>query len=151
VIRAPGAHDWSTIPGWPGGSYQGYAQAAQVVARQERAGDGIVYQSQEGEDKWLMIGYGLSTTWPGSAPRHPAPAQLFIAETGAQATGMYPLPCQHPGACWAPSRGSGSWPAAPPRQPVSAVTGLRRRAAAALPARRGPARPSLTVFLLVRQ
>ena len=37
VIRAPGAHNWTTYPVGRGGSYEGYAQAAQVVARQARA------------------------------------------------------------------------------------------------------------------
>ena len=39
VIRAPGAHDWSIYPVGRGGSYHGYAQAAQVVAGQVRPGD----------------------------------------------------------------------------------------------------------------
>jgi mannosyltransferase len=152
VIRAPGAHDWSTYPVGRGGSYQGYAQAAQVVARQERPGDGIVYQSQAGEDKWLMIGYGLEyylarDLRPGTS----LPRQLFIAETGAQARGLYPLPCQQPAAClgaepriWIVASGS-------PRSPFSALT--RAQAALLRPHYRlSEVRhaPSLTVFLLVR-
>ena len=152
VIRAPGAHDWSTYPVGRGGSYQGYEQAAQVVARQERPGDGIVYQSQAGEDKWLMIGYGLEYYLARDLrPGTPLPRQLFIAETGAQAHGLYPLPCQQPAAClgaepriWIVASGS-------PHSPFSAVT----RAQAALLQqhyRLSEVRhaPSLTVFLLVR-
>ena len=152
VIRAPGAHDWSTYPVGRGGSYQGYAQAAQVVARQERPGDGIVYQSQAGEDKWLMIGYGLEYYLARDLrPGTPPPRQLFIAETGAQAHGLYPLPCQQPAAClgaepriWIVASGS-------PRSPFSAVT--RAQAALLRPHYRlSEVRhaPSLTVFLLVR-
>ena len=152
VIRAPGAHDWSTYPVGRGGSYQGYAQAAQVVARQQRPGDGIVYQSQAGEDKWLMIGYGLEYYLARDLrPGTPLPRQLFIAETGAQAHGLYPLPCQDPAAClgtepriWIVASGS-------PRSPFSAVT--RAQAALLRPRYRlSEVRhaPSLTVFLLVR-
>jgi mannosyltransferase len=152
VIRAPGAHDWTTYPVGQGGSYQGYAQAAQVVGRQARPGDGIVYQSQAGAQRWLMIGYGLEYYLAQDLPPGtPAPRQLFIAETGAQASGLYPLPCQHPAAClgaepriWIVASGS-------PRSPYSAVT----RAQAALLRqhyRLTTVRhaPSLTVFLLVR-
>jgi mannosyltransferase len=152
VIRAPGAHDWSTYPVGRGGSYQGYAQAAQVVARQQRPGDGIVYQSQAGEDKWLMIGYGLEYYLARDLrPGTPLPRQLFIAETGAQAHGLYPRPCQDPAAClgtepriWVVASGS-------PRSPFSAVT--RAQAALLQPHYRLTFRahaPSLTVFLLVR-
>jgi len=152
VIRAPGAHDWSTYPVGRGGSYQGYEQAAQVVARQERPGDGIVYQSQAGEDKWLMIGYGLEYYLARDLrPGNSLPRQLFVAETGAQARGLYPLPCQHPAAClgaepriWIVASGS-------PHSPFATVT----RAQAALLQqhyRLSEVRhaPSLTVFLLVR-
>jgi len=129
VIRAPGAHDWTTYPVGRGGSYQGYAQAAQVVARQARPGDGIVYQSQAGAQRWLMIGYGLQYYLARDLPPGtPAPHPLFIAETGAQASGLYPLPCRHPAGClgaepriWIVASGS-------PRSPYSALT----RAQAAL-------------------
>jgi mannosyltransferase len=152
VIRAPGAHDWTTYPAGRGGSYQGYAQAAQVVARQARPGDGIVYQSQAGAQRWLMIGYGVQYYLAQDLPPGtPAPRQLFIAETGAQANGLYPLPCRQPAAClsaapriWIVASGSR-------RSPYSAVT----RAQAALLRhhyRLTVVRhaPSLTVFLLVR-
>jgi mannosyltransferase len=152
VIRAPGAHNWTTYPVGLGGSYEGYAQAAQVVARQARAGDGIVYQSQAGAQRWLMIGYGLKYYLARDLPPGtPAPRQLFIAETGAQADGLYPLPCQHPAAClgaepriWIVASGS-------PRSPYSAVT--RAQAALLRPHYRLTVVrhvPSLTVFLLVR-
>jgi len=152
VIRAPGAHDWTTYPVGRGGSYQGYAQAAQVVARQARPGDGIVYQSQAGAQRWLMIGYGLQYYLARDLPPGtPAPHPLFIAETGAQASGLYPLPCRHPAGClgaepriWIVASGS-------PRSPYSALT----RAQAALLRqhyRLSAVRhaPSMTVFLLVR-
>ena len=151
VIRAPGAHDWTTYPVGSGGSYQGYAQAAQVVARQARAGDGIVYQGQAGEQRWLMIGYGLQYYLARDLrPGTPAPRQLFIAETSTQAASLYPRPCREPAAClgaepriWIVATGS-------PRSPFAALT---RAQAALLRAHyrvsfRAPA-PSLTVFLLI--
>ena len=152
VIRAPGAHDWTTYPAGRGGSYQGYAQAAQVIARQARPGDGIVYQSQAGAQRWLMIGYGLQYYLARDLPPGtPAPRQLFIAETGAQASGLYPLPCRHPAGClgaepriWIVASGS-------PRSPYSAVTpaqaALLRQHYRLSAVRHAP---SLTVFLLVR-
>jgi mannosyltransferase len=152
VIRAPGAHDWTTYPVGSGGSYQGYAQAAQIVARQARPGDGIVYQSQAGAERWLMIGYGLEYYLARDLrPGTPLPRQLFVAETGAQASSLYPLPCRQPAACqgaepriWIVASGS-------PRSPYDALT--KAQAALLRPhyrlTFRAPA-PSLTVFLLTR-
>jgi mannosyltransferase len=153
VIRTPGAHSWPTYPVGVGGSYLGYAQAAQAVARQARPGDGIVYQSQENEDRWLMIGYGLQYYLAQDLrPGTPLPRQLFISKTGAQADRLYPVPCQKPAAClggepriWVVGSGYD-------RSPYSAVT----------PAQAALLRPhyrleyvrhvpSLTVFLLVRR
>jgi mannosyltransferase len=152
VIRAPGAHDWTAYPAGQGGSYRGYAQAAQAVARQARPGDGIVYQGQAGAQRWLMIGYGLEYYLARDLrPGTPLPRQLFIAETGAQAGGLYPLPCQHPAAClgaepriWIVASGS-------PRSPYSALT-LAQAALLRQRYRLSAVRhaPSLTVFLLVR-
>ena len=99
-----------------------------------------------------MIGYGLEYYLARDLrPGTPLPRQLFIAETGAQAHGLYPLPCQHPAAClgaepriWIVASGS-------PRSPFSAVT--RAQAALLRPHYRlSEVRhaPSLTVFLLVR-
>ena len=103
VIRAPGAHNWTTYPVGEGGSYLGYSQAAQVVARSARPGDGIVYQSQKDEDRWLMIGYGLQYYLAQDLrPGTPLPRQLFIAETGAQAS--RPLPRPVPAAGCLPGR-----------------------------------------------
>jgi mannosyltransferase len=152
VIRAPGAHDWTTYPVGSGSSYQGYAQAAQIVARQARPGDGIVYQSQAGAERWLMIGYGLEYYLARDLrPGTPVPRQLFIAETGAQAASLYPLPCEQPAAClgaepriWIVASGS-------PRSPYDALT--KPQAALLRPHYRLTLvshAPSLTVFLLVR-
>jgi mannosyltransferase len=152
VIRSPGAHSWPTYPVGAGGSYLGYAQAAQAVARQARAGDGIVYQNQEGQDRWLMIGYGLQYYLARDLrPGTPAPRQLFISRTGAQAGTLYPVPCRQPAACLGTERriwivGSGY-----DRSPYWAVTPAQ--AALLRPYYRVEYVkhvPSLTVFLLVR-
>ena len=154
VIRGPGAHSWPAYPAGAGVSYLGYAQAAQVVARRARIGDGIIYQSQQGGVGWLMIGYGLEYYLAQDLrPGTPLPHQLFVAETGAQAGSLYPPPCQQPAAClgaepriWVVANG---WP----RSPYTAVT----RAQAALLRQHYQVStvikrvPSLTVFLLVRK
>jgi mannosyltransferase len=153
VIRAPGAHSWSTYPvGRGGGSYAGYAQAGQAVARQVRPGDGIAYQSQAHGQRWVMIGYGLEYYLARDLPSGtPYPRQLFTAETGAQAHGLYPLPCPDPAACFGAEQriwivGSSSL-----RSPYSALT--RAQAALLRPHYRLTVTkhvPGLTVFLLVR-
>jgi mannosyltransferase len=153
VIRTPGAHSWPSFPVGGGGSYLGYAQAAQVVARSARAGDGIVYQSQAGEVRWLMIGYGLEYYLAQDLrPGTPLPRQLFIAETSVQADRLYPVPCQEPAGCRVGAEpriwivGSGH-----DRSPYAAVT--RAQAALLRPhyrVVRVAHVPSLTVFLLVR-
>ena len=128
VIRAPGAHNWTTYPVGVGGSYLGYGQAAQAVARQARPGDGIVYQSQKDEDRWLMIGYGLQYYLAQDLrPGTPLPRQLFVAETGAQAGCCTPSLARQPAARLALNCGSGSSravtteartpPSRPPRPP----------------------------------
>ena len=153
VIRAPGAHNWTTYPVGSGGSYEGYAQAAQTVARQARPGDGIVYQSQKDGDRWLAIGYGLQYYLARDLrPGTPLPRQLFIAETGAQAGRLYPVPCQQPAACLGAERRIWVIASGYDRSPYAAVTSAQ--AALLRPHYRvGEVRhvPSLTVFLLVRQ
>ncbi len=100
VIREPGAHSWASYPVGYGGSYLDYAGAAALVAREAKAGDGIVYQAQEDQLSWLMIGYGLQYYLARDMPNAvPVPRDLFIAETAARAGTLYPVPCKHPAAC----------------------------------------------------
>jgi len=100
VIRERGAHSWPSYPVGYGGSYLDYAGAAAFVARQAKAGDGIVYQSEEHQQSWLMIGYGLQYYLARDMPNGvPVPRELFIAETAARAASLYPVPCRHPAAC----------------------------------------------------
>jgi mannosyltransferase len=100
VIREPGAHSWASFPVGYGVSYLDYAGAAALVARQARAGDGIVYQSTAYQASWLMIGYGLEYYLAMDMPHGvPVPRELFVAKTAAKAGSLYPVPCPHPAAC----------------------------------------------------
>ena len=98
VIRETGAHSWSSYPVGSGVHYMDYASAAAFVARQARAGDGIIYQEQR--DRWLMVGYGLQYYLARDMPNGvPVPHQLFIARTAAEAGTLYPELCRQPAAC----------------------------------------------------
>jgi len=100
VIREVGAHNWTFYPAGSGGYYMDYASGAAFVARQARAGDGIVYQATENQDNWLMVGYGLQYYLARDMPNGvPVPRELLIARTAAEAGTLYPEPCQHPAAC----------------------------------------------------
>jgi mannosyltransferase len=100
VIREPGAHSWPSYPVGFGGSYLDYAGAAAFVARHAKAGDGAVYQGRQDKESWLMIGYGLQYYLARDMPNGvPAPHQLFVARSAAQAGTLYPQPCRQPAAC----------------------------------------------------
>ena len=100
VIREPGAHSWPSYPVGYGGSYLDYAGAAAFVADHAKAGDGIVYQGQEHQQSWLMIGFGLEYYLARDMPNGvPVPRELFVAETAAKAASLYPVPCKHPASC----------------------------------------------------
>jgi mannosyltransferase len=149
VIREPGAHNWASYPVGTGVSYLGYAEAAAVVARQARAGDGAVYQGDGTPAAWLMIGYGVQyyLRQVGVPPPH----QLFIAGTPAKAGVLYPRACKHDAAClgnepriWVVGYGH-------EKSPYQAVTAAQ---AALLRSRYRLSYlkhvPGLTVFLLTR-
>jgi len=152
VIRETGAHNWSFYPVGPGGYYMDYAGAATVVARQARAGDGIVYQAGEHGDRWLMVGYGLQYYLARDMPNGLAvPRELFVARTAAQAGTLYPESCRQPAACLG----------AEPRIWVIGVGRQKSPYQAVTPAQAAVLRPryrlslvkhqrSLTVFLLTR-
>ena len=142
VIREPGAHSWPSYPVGYGGSYLDYAGAAAFVARRAQPGDGIVYQGREHQQSWLMIGYGLQYYLSRDMPNGvPAPHQLFVDRSAAQAGTLYPQPCRHPAACLGAGTEDLDRGQRPPAEPVpggDAVPGVR--AAAALPAQPGQAR-----------
>jgi hypothetical protein len=97
VIREPGAHSWSSYPVGHGGYYLDYAAAAAFVARRAHPGDGAVYQGREHQVSWLMISDGLQYYLSRDMPNGvPAPHQLFVAQSAAQAGTLYPRPCRNP-------------------------------------------------------
>jgi mannosyltransferase len=150
VIRETGAHNWSTYPAGSGVHYMDYASAAAFVARQARAGDGIIYQQHR--DRWLMVGYGLQYYLARDMPNGvPVPHQLFVARTAAEAGTLYPELCRQPAACLG----------AEPRIWVIAVGRQRSPYRAVTPAQAAVLRPryrlslvkherGLTTFLLTR-
>jgi mannosyltransferase len=153
MVREPGAHNWSTYPVGSVGSYPDYAAAANVVALQARAGDGIVYQAQEDGESWLMVGFGLQYYLSRDVrPGISVPRELFIARTAAQAGTLYPVPCRHPAAClgqppriWIVAVG---WPMSPYQAVTPPQGALLRQQHYRLSSVKHV--NSLTVFLLTR-
>jgi mannosyltransferase len=150
VIRTPGAHSWAYYPVGPGGSYDDFAGAAQLIAHRARPGDGAVYQ---GKLEWLLIGSGVQYYLERDLPHGvPLPRQLFVAQQLAQDDALYPAACIRPAAClgqepriWVVESGDHRTPA----------TNLTLAESALL---RGSYRvslvrhvPGLTVFLLVKK
>jgi mannosyltransferase len=150
VIRSPGAHNWAYYPAGSGAAYPDYAGAAAIIAREARAGDGIVYPERDLE--WLMTGPGVQY-YTEQDLRHDAvaPHQLFVAAPGVLLHHLYPIYCTEPAAClghdprvWMVVSGDTRNPYAdvPPAQAAllrsTYRTAYRRYV------------PSLTVFLLVR-
>jgi mannosyltransferase len=100
VIRETGAHSWPSYPTGVGGTYVDYAAAATIIAYRARAGDGIIYQGLEGQQRWVMVENGLVYYLARDMPHGvPVPRELFIAKTAAQAGHLYSVPCKDPAAC----------------------------------------------------
>jgi mannosyltransferase len=98
VIRSPGAHNWAYYPVGTGVAYPDYAGAAAVIAREARAGDGIVYPAAGQE--WLMIGPGVQYYLERDLGRGSlVPHQLFLAAGAVQLRHLYPVYCKDPAAC----------------------------------------------------
>jgi mannosyltransferase len=99
VVRSTGAHSWPSYPAGTGGSYLDYAGAAAVIARQARAGDGVVYQAK-GRSQPMLIGTGVQYYLSRDLrPGVPLPRELFVKETGVQADALYAVQCPHPALC----------------------------------------------------
>jgi len=98
VIRSPGAHNWAYYPAGTGVGYPDYAGAAAIIAREARAGDGVVYPA--GSQEWLMIGPGVQYYLEQDLPRGAlVPHQLFLAADAVQLHHLYPVFCKDPAAC----------------------------------------------------
>jgi hypothetical protein len=91
VIRSAGGHNWAYYPLSTGVTYPDYAGAAAIIAREERAGDGVVYP-----------GTATSCSSPGQPPS-------CTTCTRSSATG--------PSHAWAVTAGPGTWSAAIPEIP----------------------------------
>ena len=150
VIRSAGAHNWAYYPAGTGAAYPDYAAAAAIIARQARAGDGIVYPEDNLE--WLMTGPGVQYYIERDL-RHDTllPHQLFLVGAAVELHHLYPIYCQEPAAClghdprvWVVVSGD-------TRNPYADVTSAQ---AALLQSGYQPVYrkyvPSLTVFLLTR-
>lgn len=116
MIRQPAAHNWPGYPSGAGAVLFEYGQAAGIIAAGARPGDGIAYS--EGATAWevldLGVGYYLNRD---GRPGAPAPRELFVARTPAQAHGLYPVPCADPARCLGqPGRVwiVGGWPSPDP-------------------------------------
>jgi len=120
VVRAPGAHNWSYYPAKSGVGYWDYAGAATILAHQAKRGDGIVYP--DSIERWLLVGPGIQYYLEQDLrPGVPAPPELFIAQTAAQADSLFPLQCAHLAAClgnyprvWVVGRGNTPFDAVSP-------------------------------------
>ena len=97
VIRSPGAHNWAYYPVGSGATYPDFAGAAAIIAREARAGDGIVYPP--GGQGWQMINLGVQYYLERDLGHGALPHQLFLAGAAAQLQHLYPVVCNDPAAC----------------------------------------------------
>jgi mannosyltransferase len=148
AIRTLGAHNWT---GYPVGanSYPDFPGAAKIIAREAKAGDGIIYPA--GGTDWQMINLGVQyylerDLRPGSLPH-----QLFLAGAAVQLQHLYPIFCADPAACigqaprtWVVVAGNSDNPYAdlPPAQSAALQANYRVTERHRV--------PNLTVFLMVR-
>ncbi len=151
-VRAVGAHSWPTYPAASDGSYLDYAGAAAIIAREARAGDGIIYEFK-GWSRPMLIGTGVRYyLGQDLRPGVPLPRELFVKQTAAQADTLYDVQCRHPARCigqepriwivgWRDLTNSGQ-AITPAQAAVLRRLHYRRTFRAHL--------PGLTVFLLVR-
>ena len=97
VIRTPGAHSWAYYPVGSGASYPDFAGAAAIIAREGRAGDGIVYPS--GGQEWQMVNLGVQYYLQRDLGHGALPQQLFLAGAAVQLQHLYPVFCADAAAC----------------------------------------------------
>jgi mannosyltransferase len=149
VIRSPGAHNWAYYPAASDTTYPDFAGAAAIIARQARAGDGIVYPV--GAQGWQMINLGVQYYLERDLRPGALPHQLFLAGAAVQLQHLYPVFCADPAAClgdaprtWVVASSDTSNPYADVAPAQAAVLQSNYR----LSHRQYV--PGLTVFLLVR-
>ena len=148
VIRSPGAHNWAYYPVGPE-TYPDFPGAAAIIARQARAGDGIVYP--DGGQGWQMINLGVQYYLDRDLGRGAVPHQLFLAGAAVQLQHLYPVFCNDPAACLGhPPR---TWDVvtgdtANPYGDLTSAQAALLRSSYRISYRQHV--PSLTVFLLVK-
>ena len=97
VIRSPGAHNWTYYPVGSGITYPDFAGAAAFIAREARAGDGVVYPA--GGQEWQMINLGVQYYLEHDLGPAALPHQLFLAGAAVQLQHLYQVFCGDPAAC----------------------------------------------------
>jgi mannosyltransferase len=91
AIRRGEAHNWWSYPNPVGDIPVNYRGAANLIADQERPGDGIVFQR---DTRWLIdtgVDYYLG--------HRPKPKDVFLVRTAVQADRLMPVECAHPLRC----------------------------------------------------
>jgi mannosyltransferase len=98
AIRGPAAHNWADYPSNSLVNFD-YQGAARIVGANARPGDGIAY-SDLAITRYMDTDLGVSYYIGGYLrPGVPAPRELFIARTAAQADTRYPILCLDPAHC----------------------------------------------------
>jgi mannosyltransferase len=97
VIRSPGAHNWTYYPVGSGFVWPDFEGAAALIAREAKAGDGIVYPA--GSQEWQMINYGVQYYLEHDLGPGALPHQLFLAGAAVQLQHLNQIFCTDPAAC----------------------------------------------------
>jgi mannosyltransferase len=97
VIRSAGAHSWTYYPVGAAFAYPDFAGAARIIAREAKAGDGIVYPA--GGQEWQMINYGVQYYLERDPGPGGLPHQLFLAGPAVQLQHLNQIFCTDPLAC----------------------------------------------------
>jgi mannosyltransferase len=149
VIRSPGAHNWAYYPVGSGFVYPDFKGAAAVIAREAKAGDGIVYPA--GRQEWQMINLGLQYYLEHDGGHGELPHQLFLAGAAVQLQHLNQIFCADPAICLGDAPRTWDVVSGDTQNPYAEVTADQ---AAALQSNYRVSRrqyvSGLTVFLLVR-
>jgi mannosyltransferase len=98
-VRAYGAHEWTHYPRGKNPGYYAYQGAADLLARQARPGDGVVYLGYQPIMLDLGVQYYLGHL--GSRSSRTALDEVFVTRTAVQNDSYFPTFCPDPAACLA--------------------------------------------------
>jgi mannosyltransferase len=98
-IRTYGAHEWTHYPRGKNPGYYAYQGAADLLARQARPGDGVVYLGYQPIMLDLGVQYYLGHL--GSRSSRTALDEVFVTRTAVQNDSYFPTFCPDPAACLA--------------------------------------------------